>query len=226
MQIKALLVGAFAALAIAAPGDWRQCHGDMEWDDVQKLCKCDKGEYYDSAIQRCRIKEVKEIKTKKCFGGEKLFCVRSEGEYVEYNKKSPYCWDDNHSKVICAKKNSVTSKFQLEIKKHYETTTSSSATEVEEKRHSCGKPRFYNYETTDCECPRNKHWDGKTCGFPALKKPVCETGHAYCAKSSHQIVKYSKENHLCKDNGKNYVFCCEASSAAQSCLKKTYQPLM
>jgi hypothetical protein len=85
MQIKTLLVGAFAALAIAAPGEWRDCHGDMEWDSVKEVCKCDKGEYYDASIQRCRIKEVKEIKAKKCYGGEKPFCVRNEGEYVEYS---------------------------------------------------------------------------------------------------------------------------------------------
>jgi hypothetical protein len=158
--------------------------------------------------------------------------------------KNPYCWDDKHSKVICAKRTTVSSKFNLEINKNYETTTtnSHSVSEAEEKRHSCGKPRFYNYETAECECPRNKvrlqpalnpvvllgyqanteqKWTGKTCAFPPLKKPVCKTGVAYCAKSAHQIVHYSKENHLCQDNGKNYVFCCEAESATESCLTKS-----
>lgn len=91
MQLTNLFLAAAAALAVSAAPDsgYPRCHGDMEWDPIQKLCKCDRGEYYDAEARHCRIKEVKEIQFKSCREGEKLYCVRGEGDYVPYGMSSP-----------------------------------------------------------------------------------------------------------------------------------------
>lgn len=87
MQLTSLLLAAAAALTVSAAPEMagQRCHGNMEYDPIQKQCKCDRGEYYDAEFKSCRIKEVKTIKAKQCSQGEQLFCARSEGDYVPYS---------------------------------------------------------------------------------------------------------------------------------------------
>lgn len=86
MKVAAVLATVLA-VASAHPevkGGWPKCRGDMEYDAVAKLCKCDKGEQFDPEIQKCRLKEVESIKVSSCPKGQALYCYRNEKEFVKY----------------------------------------------------------------------------------------------------------------------------------------------
>lgn len=88
MKFSALLAAAAAVVSVSAAPEFGnpKCHGDMEYDPFEKICKCDKGEVFDAEIQRCRIKEVQAVEFKQCREGERLYCVRGEGDYVPYGE--------------------------------------------------------------------------------------------------------------------------------------------